>query len=85
MRVKDILTKASKIGGGAITLMAVESYFRGLKKDLIKDPITESVYNKNRHYEEMWSEIQESYIDNNVKINKIRDIAKSHEDTFQKI
>ena len=53
MRVKDILTKASKIGGGAITLMAVESYFRGLKKDFIKDPITESVYNKNRHYEEM--------------------------------
>ena len=75
--IKNLITKLGKGGGTILAFMTVESYGRGLVKDLKVDDTVKELINTNANLRDMTADLRDEAINNMVQKHKIQELLNS--------
>nr|AWA82151.1 hypothetical protein [Cantharellus cibarius] len=82
---KTFIDKLSQFSGGALTALSVESYLRGLKKDLKDEPNLRDLIETHKQITETIRELMDDKIENSVMQGAVTQAAESSRKSMEDI
>ena len=75
--IKNLIKKCGKVGGSLLAFMTVESYGRGLIKDIKVDEAVNELISNNKRLTDLTAELRDDLIFEMVKRNKVQELLNS--------
>jgi predicted phage tail protein len=85
MKLREFFKKIGFVSSGAATAMSVDSYFRGLRKDLAKDSVVEDLLERTQRHAATIDELRETNTVNQVNQAKVETHVEHVRNSMERI